>query len=157
MKKHILLIGSCGSGKTWTMKEIIKIKGLRVKSKFNLIRFLLRGNICLLGKYVGDTFDGSDKLSMAVSKDFTDFHKIVTKNDWIVICEGDRFTNKNFIQTFNPFIIEILDKGKIGRLNRGSKQTPQHLQRIDTRVKNVSSDVKVKDSTKALELILNRL
>tara|TARA_R110000744_G_scaffold275082_1_gene388044 strand:+ start:3232 stop:3711 length:480 start_codon:yes stop_codon:yes gene_type:complete len=157
MKKHILIVGNCGSGKTWVMKEIIKNTGIRTNCKFNLIRFLLKDKLCLLGKYVGDTFDGSDKLSMAVSKDFVKFKKFVDEKDLTVICEGDRFTNKNFIQTFNPYIIKIKDDGKKGRIKRNSKQTEQHLKRISTRIKNVKEDILLDNSTSVLSLILNRI
>lgn len=153
-KEHILLIGGCGSGKTWTMKQLIKFREVNTKAKFNLIRFVLNQSLCVLGKYVGETFDGSDKLSMAVSKDFKDFFKLTEKNNWQVICEGDRFTNKNFIETFKPLIIKITDDGKKGRIKRGSKQTEQHLKRIETRVKNISANVEVKNSSEALKLIL---
>lgn len=153
-KKHILLIGGCGSGKTWVMKQIIQNRQLKVKAKFNLIRFLVDSKICLLGKYIGDTFDGSDKLSMAVSKDFKQFFKLVEGKGWRVICEGDRFTNRNFIETFNPLIIKIADEGKKGRDRRGSKQSKEHLKRIETRIKNINADIEVSDSSEALKLIL---
>ena len=157
MKKHILIVGNCGSGKTWVMKELIKSIGSRKNCKFNLLRFLLKEKVCLMGKYVGDTFDGSDKLSMAVSKDFEKFKKFVDEKDLTVICEGDRFTNKNFINTFNPYIIKIKDDGKKGRLKRNSKQTEQHLKRITTRVKNVKEDILLENSSSVLSKILNRI
>lgn len=153
-KRHLLLIGCCGSGKTWVMKEIIKRNNFHKKAKFNLIRFLIDSNICLLGKYVGETFDGSDKLSMAVSKDFKEFYKLVDSKGWKVVCEGDRFTNKNFIETFNPLIIKITDDGKKGRDGRGSKQSKEHLKRIETRISNINADIEASNSSDALSLIL---
>lgn len=151
--RNILIIGDCGSGKTWVMKQVIKKVSAKERCKFNLIRFLKKDKLCLLGKYVGETFDGSDKLSMAVSRDFEKFNFFLKKNNYYCLCEGDRFTNKKFLLLFNPIVIRIKDNGENGRKTRGSKQSEQHLKRINTRVNNIKADIEVMNSTEALKKI----
>lgn len=155
--KTILLIGGCGSGKTWVMKELLSNLELTKPYKFNLIRFRADDKYCVLGKYDGTKFEGSDRLSMAVAKDFEMFKKLTDKKDWTVICEGDRFTNSKFIEVFKPYIIKIKDDGKEGRLKRKSNQSERQIRTIQTRVNNIKNDLEVKDSNEALKTILNIL
>ena len=68
--KAILIIGACGSGKTWVMKQIIAKKQLKLNAKFGMIRFKTDKELCVLGNYDGQTFEGSDRLSMAEARDF---------------------------------------------------------------------------------------
>lgn len=154
--KAILLIGACGSGKTWVMKSLLKRLDLK-PCKFNLIRFMSDGKYCILGKYDGSKFEGSDRLSMGVAKDFKPFKELADKNDWTVICEGDRFTNSKFINVFEPFIIKIKDDGAKGRLKRKSNQTERQIKSIQTRINNIKSDKDVNNSEEALFEILNIL
>lgn len=151
--RAILLIGACGSGKTWVMKQLIAHYSLTNAGKFGLIKFKTNGNISVLGKYTGDTFDGSDRLSMAVAKDFEKFNKLATDKGWTVVAEGDRFTNRKFIDTFAPTIIKILDDGLRGRTIRQSKQTQRHINAIATRVSNIKAHHEVNTSTEALTAI----
>ena len=149
----ILLIGYCGSGKTWVMKNLIKHHTLNLKAKTKLIYFRTNKKICVLGNYDGSVFEGGDKLSMAVSLDFQNLKKIMEREKFIIVCEGDRFMNYNFINTFNPFIIKIQDDGELGRKARGSNQTQRHLTAIQTRVNNIKENKLVKNSSEALSLI----
>jgi len=153
--KAILIIGACGSGKTWVMKQIISKKQLKLNAKFGMIRFKTDKELCVLGNYDGQTFEGSDRLSMAVARDFGKFKKLVDKNNFLIICEGDRFTNRTFIETFNPYIIKIKDNGEQGRKLRGSNQTERHIRAIQTRVNNITHTKEVEDSSEALKTVLN--
>lgn len=155
--KTILLIGNCGAGKTWVMSQVLKNKNLAVRGKFGLFRFRTNkeNDICVLGKYDGSTFQGSDKLSMGIAKDFERFKKISDKKDWLVLAEGDRFMNKRFISVFNPYIIKINDNGERGRKIRQSKQTERHLKAIATRVKNIEPCIELENSEEALNFIMN--
>jgi hypothetical protein len=149
----VLLVGACGSGKTWVMNQLIIEYNLNLKAKTKLIHFRTNKKICVLGSYDGSTFEGSDKLSMAVSLDFDNFKKICDKEKFIIVAEGDRFTNKKFINIFSPYIIKIQDKGEKGRYVRGSKQTERHINSIQTRVNNIKENKLVMDSNEALSLI----
>ena len=51
-------------------------------------------------------------------------------------------------------IIKITDDGKKGRDGRGSKQSKEHLKRIETRIRNINADIEVPNSTEGLSLIL---
>lgn len=153
--KSILLIGACGSGKTWVMKQIIEQLDLRVNARAGMIRFKTDDNICVLGKYTGEMFEGSDKLSMAIARDFEPFKKISDKNNFTIIAEGDRFTNKKFIEVFNPYVIKIKDSGEKGRKLRGSNQTERHVRSIQTRVDNTKCNIEVENSLEALKTVLN--
>lgn len=159
MKKNktILLIGACGSGKTWVMKELIKKLNLVKSYKYNLIRFIANDEYCILGKYDNSKFEGSDRLSMAVAKDFKLFKNICDKKDWHIICEGDRFTNSKFIETYKPYIIKIKDDGTKGRLKRKSNQTERQIKTIQTRVNNIKNNIEVENSNEAFKLIINIL
>ena len=134
---------------------LIKQKELKVAGKFKMMRFKTDNKICVLGKYTGETFEGSDRLSMAIAKDFEPFHKLMLQNNWLVICEGDRFTNSKFIEVFRPFIIRIKDSGEAGRKLRGSTQTERHIRAIETRVSNIKPHLEVEDSLEALKTVLN--
>ena len=149
----ILITGNCGSGKTWVVKELIKEFNLTTKAKYEKIHFVIKNNLAILGVYNGETFEGSDKLSMAVAQDFEKFRQIQEKHNFNVICEGDRFTNYKFIQIFNPIIIRITNNGEQGRIKRGSKQSEQHLKRIQTRVTNINAHYKEETSKQCFELI----
>lgn len=149
----ILLIGACGSGKTWVMRNIINDYNLKISGKYGLIKFKTNEKICVGGKYDGSMFEGSDKLSMAISKDFLKFFNFLKAKKWKIICEGDRFTNSKFIKIFQPLIIKIKDNGKSGRLKRKSKQSERHLKCIQTRVNNLIADKEVENSNDAFSLI----
>jgi len=152
--KSILIIGGCGSGKTWVMKQVIKQKELNLNAKFGMVIFKTNNKLAVLGKYNGETFEGSDRLSMAVSRDFKNFKKVADKNNLFVICEGDRFTNRKFIEIFNPYIIKIKDNGEQGRKLRNSNQTERHIRAIQTRVNNIKHNKEVENSLEALEIVL---
>lgn len=150
----ILLIGACGSGKTYVMKQIISLLDSR-NAKANLFRFQIDNEkkIAILGVYDGTTFEGSDRLSMGIMKDAYKFRKLQIENKWTVICEGDRFTNSTFINIFDPVIIKITNSGEAGRKLRNSHQSERHIKAIETRVSNINSHYTVKNSSEALLLI----
>jgi len=135
------------------MKQLIRSHNLKTPAKVGLIRFVTNKYISVLGKYDGSTFEGSDKLSMAVMKDCPAWEKVRDKHKMIGICEGDRFTNKTFIETCKPYIIKITDDGSEGRLKRNSSQSDRHLKAINTRVSNIKADIEVANSQEALDQI----
>lgn len=87
------------TGKTTLMRQIrTHLRELHWKSPayktHELLRYEEYENHIVLGIYDGDTFDGTDKLSMAVNKDALDFLKTNQKK---VLVEGDRLFNLKFI------------------------------------------------------------
>lgn len=155
--KVFMLVGECGTGKTWVMQEIIKQFKLDTLGKVGMFYFHRSDRLICLGKYDGSVFQGSDKLSMAVMGDIKEFKKYVTKNNYVVVCEGDRFMNETFTEAFKGSleVTAITNDGAKGRKKRKSTQTERHLKAIRTRV---SKFIKMSrhqciDSTIALQLL----
>ena len=149
----ILLIGACGSGKTWVCKEVIKEFNLNKSAKIKTIHFKTNDKISVVGKYTGHIFDGTDRLSMSVMKDVDYLKHIQEKHQMIILAEGDRFMNKTFITKFKPYIIKIQNDGSEGRKKRNSSQSERQIKSINTRVANINSNISVKDSFEAYGLI----
>lgn len=154
--RPILLIGGCGSGKTWVMKKLIELFKLETLGKVGTCYFHRNDKVLVLGKYDGSTFEGTDKLSMAVMTDVPKFLEWAKSKKLLVIAEGDRFTNKNFIAIAKPIIIHIVDDGAAGRKKRKSSQTERQIKSIATRVKNIGGGATHQSSTSdtALKLIV---
>ena len=152
----LLIMGQCGSGKTWVMKQLIKKLSIDSLGKAGMVLYHRNEKVAILGKYDGTTFEGSDRLSMAVMKDIPLAIKTLTGKVKWVVAEGDRFTNKNFIP-HAKYIIHIKDDGSKGRAIRGSSQTERQLKSIATRVSNLSTLAthSVPNSSKALTTILS--
>jgi hypothetical protein len=149
----ILLIGMCGTGKTWVMEQLIQYYVLSHRKKLGKIYYHTDNRIIVLGKYDGSMYQGTDKLSMSVMTDVDAF--IQHTKDKIIIAEGDRFTNGKFIDKTDPLIIKITDDGVVGRLKRNSTQSDRHLKSIKTRVNNIEAKHEVINSIEALQLIKN--
>lgn len=147
---NILLVGACGVGKTWVMKQLLADYKLR-PGKIGKFKFHYNDDVAIIGVYDGTTFEGSDRLSMSVITDLQKF--LAWSKNKIVICEGDRFTNSTFISQAHPIIFKIQGDGEVGRKIRASKQTERHIKAIATRVKNIKEDVLTEDSEEAYQLI----
>lgn len=157
--KAILVIGACGSGKTWVMKELIKRFKCIQLGKIGMFLFHRSpdGHTMVLGKYDGSTFEGSDKLSMAVMRDLPRFLDVTKSRKGWIICEGDRFTNSTFIEGAKPIVIKIADDGTVGRKKRKSNQTERQIKSIATRVSKIPYKHLVMSSNDALDLIVDYL
>lgn len=151
-----LIIGICGTGKTWIMKELAKAAKISTtySYKTGMYVYLKKDGIILLGKFDGTMFEGSDRLSMAIMSDNDKVAKIF-KEARIVIGEGDRFTNSTFLKDFQPTVLRIKGDGVEGRIKRGSSQTERHLKSITTRVQNMEAHLEFDDSTACLNYLLS--
>lgn len=148
----ILLIGNPGTGKTWVLTSIIKQFKCLKRMKYGTIYVHSSTDVVAVGKYDGTMFQGTDRLSRAVMKDYDRF--IAEMNDKYVILEGDRFMNTKVIEhSCSPFIIKITGDGSNGRQRRESKQTEQHLKRMATRNNNITAHIEVAGSEEALNYI----
>lgn len=156
MNNIYLIIGACGVGKTWVMKQLLSAWDISSIYTYTIgtYTFVAKGNVMILGRYDGSIFEGSDRLSMSIMAS-NDKIEPVFKKAKFVIAEGDRFTNKTFIERFKPTILKINGDGEEGRLKRGSGQTERHLKSIATRVNNIQADVEFNDSTECLNYLLN--
>ena len=81
--KCILLIGACGSGKTWVMTKLLSEYNTK-KTSYQLFKFHVdvEKKIAILGLYDGKTFQGSDRLSMAIMKNAEEFKMVSDKNNF---------------------------------------------------------------------------
>jgi hypothetical protein len=145
---RILIIGRPGTGKTWLMKELIKLYQCNKRQRIKRFWWHCSEDIYVVGKYDGSTFEGSDRFSLAVMMDLDKF--LAYTENKITIFEGDRFMNGTFLAKGKPFIIKILGDGAEGRKARGSNQTETHLKKMETRVRNIEADLECNDSGEAL-------
>lgn len=157
MPSTILIVGNCGSGKTWCMAKLIKKLELKTKAKIAKIVFQTDGELAVLGNYDGSVFQGSDKLSMSVATDFAILRKMQISKSMKIVCEGDRFMNSRFINTFDPFVIKITEDGKDGRLKRNSSQSARQIKAIETRVSKIKSHETVINSLEAYDSVMRLL
>lgn len=150
----ILLIGNCGSGKTWVMKQILA--GLTTKPMmFGLFKFRYDAErkVAVMGIYDGSTFEGTDRMTMTIMLDLDKLKKAQQQHRFTILAEGDRFTNSKFINGMKPTIIKIADDGARGRALRHSKQTERHIRAIASRIAKVKETYLVPDSAAAYALI----
>lgn len=152
--KTILLIGACGSGKTWVFKNLLSQYNTK-RAGFKLFQFHIdvERNTIILGIYKEGIFQGGDRLSMALMKDAEEFKTLCERKGFTILAEGDRFTNKTFINLFKPTIVKITNDGSAGRRLRNSNQTDRQIKSIQTRVNNIQSNYTVENSNQALDLI----
>ena len=138
--KLIYLIGLPGSGKTTVMKEFISEYEWKYDKPIDLLDTQVSGNIRLLGKYEeGETFSGTDRLSMAVAPKAIEYFK--TKPNEVVIGEGDRLNNKAFFDCFEDKVIiylSVSDQERERRYaERGSEQSDKFIKTVQTKCKNI--------------------
>ena len=157
MTKTYLVTGNCGVGKTYVMRKLLGQLTPNYARKLGSIYFHENQRVAILGKYTGDVFDGSDKLSMSVATDFHKLYRYADLNNLTIVCEGDRFMNSTFCGQFYPIVLRIEGDGKQGREQRGSTQTERQLKSIATRVGNISADHLFSDSQKCYEYLVERL
>ena len=100
--KVIAIGGEPGSGKSTLMKEILKHleKYVYIKcyDSFKLVPYIQCGSVYILGKYdEGETFSGTDRMSMAVQPEAIKFLASLNK-DSIILFEGDRLFTSSFLE-----------------------------------------------------------
>lgn len=141
MVDRVLAIGGePGTGKTTLIKKL-KDDYTTIPFKYGLVRgeYDKEKKVYFIGVYDGSTFEGSDKLSMAVNKDFVKFLNYL--NEGIVVFEGDRLFNPSLFRLDFPFVIYALT-ASTEELNRrynrrGSNQSETFLKSRKTKIKNI--------------------
>lgn len=147
--KIIAIGGEPGAGKSTLMKELMK-KYLFIEqfSQFKLVPYHQAGNFYILGKYEeGETFSGTDRMSMAVQPEAIKFLASLEK-DSVVLFEGDRLFTSSFLEhCVDNYDTEILylETDKTVRQERykerGSNQNETWLQGRETKIANILSNM----------------
>ena len=144
MKKLIGIVGMPGTGKTTLMRHWMSTRTWTKDTPIKLLDTMVSNNIRLFGKYEdGDTFAGTDKLSMAVQPVVIEYLKNPTHD--VNIFEGDRLTS---VALFNEAIrmgydvsIVVLTVDDTERerryAERGSNQPDSWVQGRRTKIKNI--------------------
>lgn len=140
--KVIYLIGVPGTGKSTVMKEYMKLHGhWETDRPIDLLDTHVSGWRRVLGKYEeGETFSGTDRLSMAVAPKAIEWIK--TKPDEVIVGEGDRLNNAGFFEACGDDItiihLTVSDAERERRYKeRGSDQSEKFIQTTRTKCENI--------------------
>jgi ABC-type dipeptide/oligopeptide/nickel transport system ATPase component len=140
--KVVYLIGLPGCGKSTVMKEFMSnFSDWKQERVGDLTDSHVSGKVRVLGKYEeGETFSGTDRLSMAVSPDAIKF--VESKPDEFILGEGDRLNNKGFFNACGDDLtiihLTVSDSERNRRYEeRGSNQPEKFIQTVRTKVNNI--------------------
>ena len=136
--------GEPATGKTTMMKEFFKL----MKPTHNLKAGLLRGHlnnetgVSLMGIYNdAGTFLGTDRLSMAVNKDFQKYVRLQKRH---IVFEGDRLFSKDNLALLDQYyelkiiVLSASEEEKHERhILRGDTQSETFLRGRATKIKNI--------------------
>jgi len=149
--KVIAIGGEPGSGKSTLMNKILDQYSWKMEyDKVKLVPYLTNTDgVNVLGKYFeeGQTFSGTDRMSMAVQPEAIKFLASLPK-DSIVLFEGDRLFTSSFLEhCIDNYELEIiyLQTDKDVRTERykerGSNQNETWLQGRETKIANILSNM----------------
>lgn len=139
--KLVYLIGIPGTGKSTVMKEFMRHFDWQQERVIDLLDTHVSGNVRVLGKYEdGETFSGTDRLSMAVAPKAIEWAE--TNPEEVVFGEGDRLNNKAFFESCKPNLhiihLTVSDEERQRRYaERGSDQPEKFIQTCRTKCKNI--------------------
>ena len=140
--KLFYLIGVPGTGKSTIMKELMsRYEGWQQERVTDLLDTHISDNVRVLGKYEeGETFSGTDRLSMAVAPKAIDWVK--TKPNEIIFGEGDRLNSKTFFEACGDDLViihlTVSDEERNRRYKeRNSSQSEKFIQTTRTKCANV--------------------
>ena len=143
--KAVAIGGVPATGKSTLMKHILKKAKVEKKFAYGLLRGYTVGDTAFLGLYpAGDKFGGTDKLSMAVQKDYD---KFVDELKYNIVFEGDRlFTAHNLLalQITHTARIIILNNNAMTlahrHIDREDTQSEKFLKGRTTKIKNIKEN-----------------
>lgn len=148
-RKLVAVGGSPGTGKTTLLREFMKDKTWEkaVPKKTLPVMYCEELNLFVLGKYEeGETFAGTDRLSMAVQPIAQEFVSECQSN---ILFEGDRIFNQSFLEFAmtlpNTDLRIVFLKAPKTVLearykDRGSDQSKQFLKGRETKYSNLLSN-----------------
>lgn len=139
--KLIYLIGIPGTGKSTVMKQFMThFQDWKAERVTDLLDTHVSGNVRVLGKYEeGETFSGTDRLSMAVAPKAIEWAQTHPRE--YIVGEGDRLNNKAFFYSFEERVIihlTVSDEERQRRYEeRGSNQPDKFIQTCKTKCANI--------------------
>lgn len=140
-----MIAGLPVSGKSTLMRKIRAQLGEHTKKQHNLLRYEDYLHHVVLGIYDGTTFEGTDKLSMAVMKDTLDFLKTNRKT---VLVEGDRLFSKKFLEgvkslgydvKITVLVVDNFSEMLKRYQQRGQMQSESFIKGRHTKIVNIQS------------------
>ena len=149
MRKLIAVGGQPGTGKTTLFRKFMEAHTWeKVEPKKMLPALYCKElDLYILGKYEdGETFAGTDRLSMAVQPVATEFVKETTSN---ILFEGDRIFNQSFLEMamdlqgveLKVVYLKVPDATLKQRyVDRGSDQSETFLKGRATKYSNILSN-----------------
>lgn len=144
--KVIYLAGVPASGKTTIFKRIReRLFTTCTDFKSGLCRGIENGQYKMIGVFDGSTFEGTDRLSMAVIDDAIDYIKQL--DNAVVFVEGDRLFNYRFLQAVKASVIIIdahPDVLHIRHAQRGDAQSEIFLKGRRSKIENFAKKYKLK-------------
>ena len=147
--KVIAIGGEPGAGKSTLMKRVIEHFNMEPKyDSYKLVPYLLNDNVYVLGKYEeGQTFSGTDRMSMAVQPEAIKFLKTLPSNA-VVLFEGDRLFTASFLEhcneNYDTTMIYLKTNKEVRQeryKERGSNQDETWLQGRETKISNILSNL----------------
>lgn len=141
----IYLAGVPASGKTTIFKKIrSRLMSDAETFEHGLCKGIRKGRFHMIGVFDGSTFEGTDRLSMAVIDDAISYIKRLQDEPGksVVFLEGDRLFNERFIRETGASVILIDADEKLLSLRhaiRGDKQTDVFLKGRRTKIENMAS------------------
>ena len=147
MAKLIGIVGMPGTGKTTLMRKFMEQYEWTQDTPLKLLDTYVSGNMRLFGKYAeGDTFAGTDKLSMAVQPVAIEY--LQGNPSPVNIFEGDRLTSVKFFHSAEQaghevsiIVLEVSDETRQARYaERGSDQNQKFIDGRRTKVNNIKEE-----------------
>ena len=157
--KVIAIGGEPGAGKSTLMKRVIEHFKMEPKyDSYKLVPYLLSDNVYVLGKYEeGQTFSGTDRMSMAVQPEAIKFLKTLPSNA-VVLFEGDRLFTASFLEhcneNYDTTMIYLKTNKEVRQeryKERGSNQDETWLRGRESKISNILTNMTLMFITETFE------